>query len=265
MFGNPIEQSKSPIIHSMFAQQCGIKLSYTKRLAPVDDFSSSANEFFEQSNAIGANVTMPFKHAAMTWVDKLSKQAGRAGAVNTIIRRNNKFIGDNTDGIGLVADLIQHEVELNEAKVLLIGAGGAAKGAVPALIEAGVRSVEIYNRSIDKAELLVAAVDKYANKKASLYQADVNQYDLIINATSLSLHGQIPDLPASIFTQQPAIYDMVYQSSATAFMVEAKKQACNTLVDGLGMLVNQAAESFYLWFDVRPDTNAVLEYLRRAY
>jgi shikimate dehydrogenase len=146
---------------------------------------------------------------------------------------------------------------------LLIGAGGAAQGALPALIDAGIGHVSIYNRSTDKAQALVALSNSYQDKVASLYDNTVTHYDIIINATSLSLQGNLPDLGKHIFANKPAVYDMVYQSQATSFLRHAKEQGCDIVMDGLGMLVHQAARSFYLWFAKTPDTKGVREYLRQ--
>ncbi len=253
----------------MFAKQFGLSLDYQKRLAPIDGFVQSANEFFANKHCIGANVTMPFKLDALNWVDELSVQAARAGAVNTIIRQQDKFVGDNTDGIGLVMDLQNHLVNLAGAKVLIIGAGGAAKGALPALIEANIESVCIYNRSIVKADKLVAETNAYTPDKAYTFGSlqtkgsqAMQEFDVIINATSLSLSANLPSLPDSIFNHHPAVYDMVYLSQPTQFLNKAATLGCDTCIDGLGMLVNQAAHSFFLWFGHKPDTQPVYEYLR---
>lgn len=247
----------------MFAKQFGIDLIYTKRLAPEDGFNNSVETFFADTRCIGANVTMPFKHDALAWVDNLSSQAMRAGAVNTIIRKKNSFVGDNTDGIGLVTDLENHGVVLQDAYILLIGAGGAAKGALPALLDAGIKSVTIYNRSEDKARELQNYTNSYAGEKASLFRkTSTTQFDVIINATSLSLNGQVPDLPDDIFNNNPSVYDMVYQSQPTAFLNKAIKLGCTNTIDGLGMLVHQAAYSFYLWFAKKPNCDPVYQYLR---
>jgi shikimate dehydrogenase len=263
VFGNPIEQSKSPIIHSMFASQFNLPLQYQKRLAPSDGFALSADQFFADISCIGANVTMPFKLDALQWVDTLSSQAKRAGAVNTIIRQNNGFTGDNTDGVGLVNDLHQHNIAVNKANILMIGAGGAAKGAIPALLDAGINSIAIYNRSVDKAQALVRHTNRYANSKARLYDsASMQAFDIVINATSLSLQNELPDLPDSVFANQPSVYDMVYLNKPTVFMQKATSLGCTMVVDGLGMLVNQAAQSFYLWFGQRPSCEPVYLHLR---
>lgn len=262
VFGNPIEQSKSPIIHEMFAAEFGLPLVYTKRFAPKDGFEHSATQFFSSKNSIGANVTMPFKHDALKWVDSLSSQAKRAGAVNTIIRDGERFIGDNTDGYGLVADLQSHKVSLANANILIIGAGGAAQGALPALLDAGIKSVTIYNRSLNKAEELVNYTNRYAEQKASLYRLSAATFDIIINATSLSLNANLPDLPDTIFANNPAVYDMVYLPQSTVFMQRAQQLGCTNVIDGLGMLVHQAARSFYLWFTETPNCEPVYQYLR---
>ena len=273
VFGNPIEQSKSPLIHKMFAAQFGFDFDYSKRFAEPDQFVVSAIEFFSDPDVIGANVTMPFKHDAAAWVNELSEQAKRAGAVNTIIKTSHGYKGDNSDGIGLVNDFLRHNVELQNARLLLIGAGGAAKGALPALIEAGVKSVYVYNRSTDKAEDLVAFTQTYANNTTlanfqeqaftdSLASDAPIEFDVIINATSLSLDGRLPNLPNSVFHSKPAVYDMVYKQESTVFLKEAATNGCSICIDGLGMLVEQAAYSFYLWFGKKPDTQAVYDALK---
>lgn len=246
----------------MFAAEFGLPLVYTKRLAPSDGFAHSATQFFSSKNSIGANVTMPFKHDALKWVDSLSSQAKRAGAVNTIIRDGENFIGDNTDGYGLVADLQNHKVLLANAKILIIGAGGAAQGALPALLDAGIKSVTIFNRSLNKAEELVNYTNRYAEQKASLYRPSAVTFDIIINATSLSLDANLPNLPDTIFANNPAVYDMVYLPQSTVFMQKAQQLGCTNVIDGLGMLVHQAARSFYLWFNKTPNCEPVYQYLR---
>lgn len=262
VFGNPIAQSKSPIIHNMFAKQCNLSLDYQKRLAQNDGFIASVEAFFSDESTVGANVTMPFKLDALQWVTTLSSQAKRAGAVNTIIRKNDGFEGDNTDGKGLVADLNYHNINVKNAKILIIGAGGAAKGALPALLDEGAKEVFIYNRSKDKATALVDYTNEYAGNKAKVYDASISDFTIIINATSLSLDGNLPDLPNSIFANKPCVYDMVYQSQPTVFMQHASTLGCDTVIDGLGMLVHQAAYSFYQWFSYMPNCTPVYEYLR---
>ncbi len=247
----------------MFAEQFNISLEYQKRFAEADGFKQSADEFFSNPQVIGANITMPFKDDALQYANTLSSQAQRAGAVNTLIRKENGFIGDNTDGYGLVTDLMNNSINLNDSTVLLIGAGGAAKGVVPALVDAKVKRIDIYNRSANKAVDLCEYTNKYSSNTTQVYDARyVNTYDLIINATSLSLQHNLPDISDDIFITMPAVYDMVYLNKPTAFLAHAKSLGCNKCIDGLGMLVNQAARSFELWFHKTPDTAPVLEYLR---
>ncbi|WP_371195365.1 shikimate dehydrogenase [Glaciecola sp. SC05] len=264
VFGNPIEQSKSPIIHELFAKQFDIALNYQKRLADVDAFSLSADAFFANPLAIGANVTMPFKDDALKWVDTLSKQARRAGAVNTIIRSEAGFIGDNSDGIGLTNDLRNHKVELLGANLLVIGAGGAAKGALPALIDAGVAGISLYNRSQSKALELIEHSNGYSFGLVKPYKAGKEVFDLVINATSLSLSDQLPEIPDTVFYGNPSVYDMVYKNQETVFLQHARSLGCVNSIDGLGMLIEQAAHSFYLWFGLKPNTAPVFKYLRGA-
>ncbi len=265
VFGNPIKQSKSPIIHSMFAQQFKINLDYQKRLAQPDGFATSARGFFADDVAIGANVTMPFKDDALKFASTLSIQAQRAGAVNTLIQTKSGIIGDNTDGYGLVTDLLEHNVELTGVKLLIIGAGGAVKGVLPALIEANVSHIDIFNRSIKKAQSLSDYTTQYAPGRTRVVMSDEfdSDYDLIINGTSLSLQSTLPEIPVRIFSSKPVVYDMVYLNEPTIFLKHALEQGCDVCIDGLGMLAHQAARSFDLWFNKKPEVDPVLEFLRQ--
>ncbi|MGB3725652.1 MAG: shikimate dehydrogenase [Glaciecola sp.] len=262
VFGNPIEQSKSPVIHSMFAKQFDIPLQYSKTQANAGEFTQAVSGFFTDQQAVGANVTMPFKDDALNWVDELSAVAQRAGAVNTIIRKGERFVGDNTDGYGLVSDLLAHNVVLKGTNVLLIGAGGAAKGALPALVDAEIAKVDIYNRSEGKASDLVTYTNSYKHNVARMYKHNNGPYSVIVNATSLSLQSQVPALEHNIFAQNPAVYDMVYLNEPTVFLKLAQQHECTTTIDGLGMLVHQAAKSFELWFGKTPNTQPVYDHLR---
>ncbi|MGQ8367031.1 shikimate dehydrogenase [Glaciecola sp. 1036] len=261
VFGNPIKQSKSPLIHQAFAKQFDFAFDYTKSCPEVADFEQQVKGFFSNPNSVGANVTLPFKERAFPMADKLNSQAQRAGAVNTLIAKDGTLIGDNTDGKGLVDDLIRHDVQLQGSRVLVIGAGGASKGALPALVDSGVASIEIYNRTQERAQELVNLVQQYAVQPIRLFE-QASGYDLIINATSLSLTEQVPEISSDIFTQCSTCYDMVYLNEPTAFMTLAGSNQVEKCIDGLGMLVGQAAESFYLWFGKRPDVNPVLAQLR---
>lgn len=268
VFGNPIAHSKSPQIHRWFAEQTGQQLDYQALLAPVDDFEGSARQFFEQGG-LGANVTVPFKLDALVFCDQLSPRARRAGAVNTLQKgKNNEIYGDNTDGVGLVRDLTgQLGFNLKNKRVLLLGAGGASRGVVEPLLKAGVAKLKIANRTPEKAQQLVQIfhglqpdAELSAGNWASLAGS---QYDLILNATSASLSGDLPPLPDGLLASGALAYDLMYARQPTPFMEWATQQGAAKVADGLGMLVEQAAEAFFLWRQVRPDTAPVLQRLRQ--
>jgi shikimate dehydrogenase len=266
VFGSPIKQSKSPIIHHHFAQQFALPLHYGKQLSEPETFEADLARFFSGTNVVGANVTMPFKEQAFAWVDELSVQAARSGAVNTIInnKEEGKFVGANTDGLGLIADLRFHEVDLRGKRLLLIGAGGAAKGAISALVDSGIHSAAVYNRSIDRAESLIEQTTVFADCDLSLLTNDCKAFDVVINATSLSLTNQVPSVPNSIVGPSTVIYDMVYSDEPTTFMQWGEQLGCAKTIDGLGMLVEQAALSFEYWFDKKPSTVDIREQLRKG-
>lgn len=268
VFGNPIAHSKSPQIHRWFAEQTGQQLDYQALLAPVDDFEGHARQFFEQGG-LGANVTVPFKLDALVFCDQLSPRARRAGAVNTLQKgKNNEIYGDNTDGVGLVRDLTgQLGFNLKNKRVLLLGAGGASRGVVEPLLKAGVAKLKIANRTPEKAQQLVQIfhglqpdAELSAGNWASLAGS---QYDLILNATSASLSGDLPPLPDDLLASGALAYDLMYARQPTPFMDWANQQGAAAVADGLGMLVEQAAEAFFLWRQVRPDTAPVLQRLRQ--
>lgn len=267
VFGNPIAQSKSPIIHQNFAQQFDISLEYLKQLGSIDDFENELTSFFSQDNAIGANVTMPFKERAFAWAQEHTLQAARAGAVNTLIRKPNSttLIGANTDGDGLVADLLFQNIALKGMSILLMGAGGAAKGVLPAIVAAGVSDVSIYNRTVARAESLADQASTYSPCPVTVYVDQLNKFDVVINATASSLSDELPDVPSSIFNRNAVAYDMVYLNHKTSFLKFAEQAGAATCSDGLGMLVEQAAVSFNYWFDQKPDTAAIRHILRSAY
>ena len=259
--GNPIGHSKSPDIHRLFATQTGQVLSYDKMLVEPGTFAEEVSAFFALGGS-GLNVTLPFKEEAFGYADELTERARIAGAVNTLMSRpDGTVLGDNTDGAGLVADLLAQGWELAGSRILLLGAGGAARGAIqPLLLQNPVRLV-IANRTLDKAQSIAAA---FAGRiEASDYAALTGQsFDLVINATSASLGGELPPLPAGLVTPETGIYDMMYSAEPTAFLRWAKDQGAVRFADGLGMLVEQAAEAFYLWRGVRPQTIPVIEALR---
>ncbi|SUI89310.1 shikimate dehydrogenase [Shewanella morhuae] len=268
VFGNPIRHSKSPFIHGQFAAFTQESLAYEAILAPIDSFEASLTTFFNAGGK-GANVTVPFKEQAFALCDSISSEAKLAGAVNTLtLLPDGTIRGDNTDGLGLVADLIANLGSLHDKKVLLIGAGGAARGCILPLLNAGIAQLTISNRTHSKAQGLV---DIFTTVNDGAYASKVNviqmseltgEFDIIINSTSASLAGELPPVPAHIITTQTVCYDMMYGASMTAFNQWALSQGAAKVIDGLGMLVGQAAKSFTLWRGVEPDTQVVLSLLR---
>ena len=263
VIGNPIAHSKSPVLHAAFARQCGQDIRYEAILGPLDGFRASV-EAFRQAGGRGMNVTVPFKVEALALADTLTERARLAQAVNTLRFDADGIFGDNTDGIGLVNDIQQRlGFAIGGKRVLILGAGGAARGSVLPVAEAGPARLVIVNRTQARAEALreqfagVAAVDvEPCDGLAG------QRFDLVINATSAGLHGESLPLPASIFAPGALAYDMVYGNTETPFMLAARALGASRVSDGLGMLVEQAAESFFLWRGVRPDTAPVLQMLQ---
>ncbi|TMH64009.1 MAG: shikimate dehydrogenase [Betaproteobacteria bacterium] len=256
VIGHPVAHSKSPWIHARFAEATGQDLDYGRIEAPLDGFERAVDAF-RAAGGRGLNVTLPFKHAAFRYCQDTSERARRAQAVNTLVFRDRVY-GDNTDGAGLTRD-----IEANLARplagktVLLMGAGGAAQGVAGALLDAGIAGLVIANRTLSKAQSLAA---RFPPAAASGYGELRAPFDIVINATAAGLGGESVHLPASVLGSQTLAYDMVYGRD-TAFLQAARAagaQAC----DGLGMLVEQAAESFFIWRGVRPQTRSVLDSLR---
>jgi shikimate dehydrogenase len=262
VFGNPIAQSKSPLIHQMFAKQCNMTISYERILGEPSTFVDQLATFFADPNSVGANITMPFKEDAANWATEKSTGVTKANAANTLIRKAQGFRAETTDGKGLVSDLLRNDISLEGKQVLLIGAGGAARGAIEALLSEQPAHIFITNRSAINAKRLVIIAEDDRVTAISENDCEKLAVDVIINATSLSLSGELPAISDSIFDNKPAVYDMVYQDVDTCFIEKAKSLGCVKAIDGLGMLVGQAAESFYLWFGMRPNVEPVLEYLR---
>lgn len=263
VMGNPIAHSKSPTIHQLFAQQAGQMLSYEKILVDLAAFDEDVSGFFALGGK-GLNITVPFKEQAFRYADELTQRARQAGAVNTLaIRNDGTVLGDNTDGTGLVADLLKQEWQIRGRRVLLLGAGGAARGAVGSLLEQQPDELVIANRTIEKADAIAAGFPSSV-VKSSRYAELTGHYDLVINGTSASLGGEVPPLPPGLFDSTTSIYDMMYGAEPTAFLHWAEQQGAGALSDGLGMLVEQAAEAFFLWRGVRPDTAPVIQTLRES-
>ncbi|MCP8462519.1 shikimate dehydrogenase [Pseudomonas sp. ZM23] len=264
VFGNPIGHSKSPLIHRLFAEQTGQVLSYDARLAPLDDFSANAREFFAQG--LGGNVTVPFKEEAYRLAAELTERARRAGAVNTLKKlADGRLLGDNTDGAGLTRDLtVNHGVTLHGARILVLGAGGAVRGILEPFLAQQPACVVIANRTASKAGQLAEEFKDLGPVRGGGFDLRDEPFDLIVNGTSASLAGELPPIdPALIRPGHTVCYDMMYGKDTTAFNRWAAEHGAARCIDGLGMLVEQAAEAFLLWRGVRPDSTPVLEALRQ--
>jgi shikimate dehydrogenase len=263
VIGNPIAQSKSPLIHATFARQLGQDLRYEAILAPRDGFRAAVDAFRSQGGK-GLNVTVPFKLEAYALATELTERAEQAGAVNTLKVEGETIIGDNTDGAGLIDDIRDRLGFILEGnRVLLMGAGGAARGVLPPLLREHPSSVTIANRTVEKALALVQRFEPFGLLDGGDYaRLAGRKFDLVINATSASLHGELPPVPPALFAAGALAYDMAYGSGPTRFLTYAQEQEATHLADGLGMLVAQAAESFQLWRGVRPSVEPVIAMLR---
>ncbi|MCW9025106.1 MAG: shikimate dehydrogenase [Gammaproteobacteria bacterium] len=265
VMGNPISHSKSPAIHTMFARQTGQNINYTAIHVDVGGFTQAVGNF-TASGGKGLNITVPFKQEAWALADQRSDRAERAGAVNTLkLDDASQIYGDNTDGVGLVRDLTMNKnINLKGARILLMGAGGAARGVLAPLLEQQPDKIVIANRTAEKAKDLAQAFADLANISGSGYEAlEGQQFDLIINATAASLKGEVPPLPDNIIAEGGSCYDMMYGNKPTSFMDWCSDHGASAVYDGLGMLVEQAAESFYIWRNVRPETKVIIETLRQ--
>lgn len=263
VFGNPIAHSKSPIIHRLFAQQTNQKLTYEPILTTTEDFVATIKQFF--ATGLGCNITVPFKEQAYQLADELTPRAQLAGAVNTLKKlADGSLLGDNTDGVGLVRDLKNAGIKLAGQTILLLGAGGAARGVIEPLLNEQPNHLLIANRTLSKAEELITLTKHLGYISAHNYESLAEPVDLIINATSASLTKQLPNLTASLIKPSKTIcYDMMYSKEPTIFCQWAKQNGAAKTIDGLGMLVEQAAEAFYLWRNVQPKTDSVLTFLRK--
>ncbi len=264
VFGSPIKHSKSPIIHQLFAEQTGQNISYDAIEVSADDFIKSVNTFFAGGGK-GLNCTVPLKGLAWKYAENKSEHAEYSKAVNTLILQDDGSVyGDNTDGIGLVRDLNNNQgISPNGKRILILGAGGASRGILGPLLDQLPMSVFIVNRTVSKA---LELANQFAKKGmvsgcgyADLYD---KKFDLILNATSASLSDQLPPLPEGILEKQGVCYDLAYGNEPTAFVRWGFENKAEKSLDGLGMLVEQAAEAFYLWRGVRPDTGLVIRELK---
>lgn len=262
VIGNPIEHSKSPQVHALFAQQTGQAMQYERLLAPIDSFAESVHEFIAQGGR-GANVTVPFKLEAFALAQELTPRAQAAGAVNTLSFSADGIKGDNTDGIGLVRDItLNAGVPLRNRSVLLLGAGGAARGVILPLMEENIAGLVIANRTQPRAMELAQQFSYSGVPVSTVAFEQLDQcFDVIINATSASLDSALPPLPDGVFGPETLAYDMMYGAQPTIFMQHAARHDA-AVRDGLGMLIEQAAESFFVWRGVRPETAPVYQWLR---
>jgi shikimate dehydrogenase len=268
VIGNPVAHSKSPWIHARFAEQTGDAIEYGRVLGTIGAFADDVRAF-AQAGGRGMNVTVPFKLDAHAFADTLTPRAAAAGAVNTLrFGDADGVLGDNTDGVGLVRDIEGNlGVGLKGARVLLLGAGGAARGVVLPMLDCGVAALTIVNRTASKAQQLVdhfadaahAAHVRFSGGGA--HSVEAGPYDVIVNATAGSLDDSLPDCDDGSFGPGTLAYDMMYSAQPTVFMRHAQSLGARS-ADGLGMLVEQAAESFFLWRGVRPESGAVLRALR---
>ena len=267
VIGNPIAHSKSPQIHAAFARQTGQALSYEALLAPVDGFAQTVADFRAQGGR-GLNVTVPFKLEAFALAERHTPRAQAAGAVNTLAFDADGILGDNTDGAGLVRDLTANlDFALAGRRILLLGAGGATRGVLLPLLDSRPARLTIANRTVAKAEalstLFAARAGDCVLDACGFDALAGRRFDLVINATAASLADELPPLPPGLYAEGALAYDMMYGRDPTRFMRAALADGAARAEDGLGMLVEQAAESFALWRGVRPDSGPVLAALRR--
>ena len=263
--GHPVEHSKSPQIHRLFAQQCGLELEYMAIQLDRGGFVQGVHNL-QAGGVCGLNVTLPFKEEASQLCDDVSDRAEVAAAVNTLcFREEGDIYGDNTDGVGLVIDVEENlGLRLRGRRLLLLGAGGAARGVLQPLLEAGPKQLVIANRTAEKARQLAVAFAGYGPVEAvGLDHLSGCHFDLVVNATSASLSGEMPPLPDALFAANALAYDMMYGDEPTVFMQWAKDHGAEQVSDGLGMLVEQAAASFYLWNEIKPQTVEVIRLVRQ--
>ncbi len=261
VMGYPVAHSRSPVIHRLFAVQTGQNLQYELLEVAPDKLESAINQF-NRTGGKGLNITLPHKSEVTRFVDDMSERASTAGAVNTLVFRDDQIFGDNTDGVGLMRDLQENlEIELEGANILILGAGGSTRGIVSPLLDAKPESIVIANRTMDKAQALAQVFSAQGPVTAVSFKnvRTPPDFDLIINATSAGVKGETPPYPVEAISEKTICYDLSYSMRTTPFASWAKEHGAAKSYMGWGMLVEQAAESFYLWRDVRPNTTAVLK------
>jgi shikimate dehydrogenase len=258
--GNPIQHSLSPQIHALFAAQCRQQITYEKLLAPIDGFEEFALGL-RDAGYHGLNVTIPFKLDATKLADTLTPRARLAGAVNTLKFDGDTIFGDNTDGVGFVRDVqARMKFKLEDAAVLILGAGGGVRGLIGALLEEKARWIAVANRTHGRAQELA---DEFGVEALSFDEVPAEHFDIVINGTPTGLHAQAPNIDPETFDDCTLAYDLVYDPHPTPFMELARRGGAKAVSDGLGMLVEQAAEAFLVWRGVRPETAPVYRELRR--
>lgn len=263
--GNPIQHSKSPFIHTQFARQTGQIICYEAILAPLNAFRATVDAF-RQSGGKGMNITVPFKLEAYTLATNLTERAASAQAVNTFrFEKDGAILGDNTDGAGLVRDIETNlGVPLQNKRLLLLGAGGAAHGVILPLLQKQPAQLTIANRTVGKAQQLARQFADYGRIDTGHFLDFAGEhFDILIHATSAGLQNELPPLPAGIFTDVLLAYDMLYRPQLTPFLQSAQNGGARQVADGTGMLVEQAAESFLLWRGIRPETPAIIQQIRQ--
>jgi shikimate dehydrogenase len=265
VFGNPIGHSKSPLIHAAFARQTGQDIAYRAILAPAGGFEAAVAAFVAEGGK-GANVTVPFKQEAYRLATRLSVRAEQANAVNTLVFRDGEIVGDNTDGIGLLRDItLNLNTPIRDRRILLLGAGGAARGVLGPLLGEHPASLTVANRTVARARALAKRFAASGPVSGCGYEALAGrQFDLVIDATSAGLGDSMPALPPGLFAPESLAYAMMYGLGGAPFCSFARAQGAGKVSEGLGMLLEQAAESFFVWRGVRPDCAPVAEILQRS-
>ena len=261
VFGQPINHSKSPQIHTLFAKQTRQNLIYQAKEVGADIFETSANDFFSKGGK-GLNCTVPLKELAYQFADKLTPRARFAKAVNTLkLQKDGSILGDNTDGCGLVTDLtINHQVSLKDKRILILGAGGASRGIIDPIMQQSPKKIVIANRTVEKAMALAIEFQNLGRINGCGFSDLVQQqFDLILNATSASLSNQLPPLVDNLLAEKGCCYDLAYANEPTAFVRWGIENKALKSLDGLGMLIEQAAEAFYIWRGIRPDTENIIK------
>jgi len=266
VFGSPIKHSKSPRIHQLFAEQTHQSFEYTAQEVLAEQFKESVDAFFSQGGK-GLNCTLPLKELAWAYADQNTERAKLSRAVNTLaVQADGSILGDNTDGCGLIADLIDnHDIYMKNLRILILGAGGATRGIIAPILEQSPHQLVIANRTLEKARNLAEGFCDFGTIiGCGFAEIQGHQFDLIINATSASLYDELPPLTDNLLAEAGVCYDLAYGKKPTSFVRWGVSHKAKKSLDGLGMLVEQAAEAFFLWRGVRPQTKPVIELLNSA-